>query len=265
MNGVDLHVHTDRCRHAVGTLADYVDAGRLAGLRTLAFADHMPLPDLEPTDYAMSWDELPAYVRDVSLLRETTEDGLEVLLGIEADWSPDGEQRLREVTEMFDFDVVLGSVHFIDGWAFDDPRLVEQYRAWDPDRLWSRYFEEFSAAAASGLYDVMAHPDLVKKFGCVPEGHLDGWYRDAADALANAGVAVEVNTAGLRKPCAEIYPSLAFLRACRHARVPATTGSDAHRPEEVGQGLDLAEQLLHAAGYRSILVFHRRAPQERAL
>lgn len=261
---IDLHLHTARCRHAEGTIAEYVDAGRRAGISTMCFTDHLPLPDGYPTGYAMSWPELPLYVSEVKAAAADAlaAGGPEVLCGVEADWIPEAPTLVRGAVEEHDFDVVLGSVHMIDGWAFDDPDLIDGYAEWDVGALWERYFSMLEAAASSGLYDVMAHPDLVKKFGFRPRFDPSPWYEEAAAVFAERGVAVEVNAAGLRKPVGEIYPSLDFLKACRRRDVPAVTGSDAHRADEVGAGLGAAAELLKEAGYTSLVVFRNRVPEE---
>jgi histidinol-phosphatase (PHP family) len=264
---IDLHVHTSRCGHADGTPAEYLDAAAAIGLTALAFCDHLPLPPSYPTGYAMPWEELPAYIEDVSRLASASAEagGPEVLLGIEADWLPGHEKTVARAIEEHAFDIVLGSVHFIGQWAFDDPREREHYAEWPIDALWERYFNDLAAAAATGLFDVMAHPDLVKKFGYAPTADMRPWYEEVAAVFADAGVAVEVNTAGLRKPCAEAYPSLALLTACRKRGVPATIGSDAHTPGDVGAGLDAGRALLADAGYDSVLVFRGRKAEEVAL
>jgi histidinol-phosphatase (PHP family) len=261
---IDLHVHTARCGHASGTIADYVEAARLAGISTIAFTDHLPLPDGYPTEYAMDWPQLPQYVRDVCDARDAARasGGPEVLLGIEADWIPGFELLVSGALRSHEFDVVLGSVHMIGGWAFDDPDRREGYDAWTPDALWERFFDDLASAASTGLYDVMAHPDLVKKFRFGPDSDPQAWYEEAASVFAENGVAIEVNTAGLRKPCAELYPSMPFLKACRKRGVPATLGSDAHCPAEVGAGFTAATEALREAGYDSLVVFRARRAEE---
>lgn len=233
----------------------------------MCFTDHLPLPPGYPDGYSMDASELGDYVADVRRAAEAAADrgGPEVLCGIEADWIPEAGEQVGSALRSHSFDVVLGSVHFVGDWAFDDPDLVGRYAEWDIDALWSRYFEEFEAAARSGIFDVMAHPDLVKKFAFFPAADPGELVERAAEALASSGVAVEVNTAGLRKPVREIYPSLPFLRACRRRGVPATTGSDAHRADEVGMGLTEARKLLEEAGYDSLVVFRQRQAQEVAL
>jgi histidinol-phosphatase (PHP family) len=267
---IDLHVHTWRCRHAVGTVAEYVATAAERGIDTIALTDHLPLsPELVARDpevarYAMPADELPEYVDEVIAARESARamGGPEVLLGIEADVYPGNEEFVRALLSEHPFDVVLGSVHFVDGWAFDDPDRREGYASWDVRALWERYFGDLVSAARSGLADVIGHADLVKKFGYVPEGDLMPLFREVADAFAQAGVAVEVNTAGLRKPCAELYPSAPFLVALNRAGVPVTIGSDAHAPVEVGSAYEEARDALRDAGYRSLVVFRSRQAEE---
>lgn len=256
---IDLHMHTDRCGHASGTPADYVQAARRAGLDLIAITDHLALPDgYDPHgEYAMRRDELGDYVSDVRRAgREAPPP--RVLLGIEADWVPGHVPETVRTLSAYPFDVVLGAVHFLDGWVFDDPRLIDTWSTRDVLEAWVEYFETFTAAAASGLFDVMSHPDLVKKFGHVPECDLSRLYDDVAAAVADAGVAVEVSSAGLRKPCAEIYPSDALLAAFSRAGVPVTTSSDAHTPGEVGAGLDEVLAAIARAGYDSVVYFEAR-------
>ena len=258
---IDCHVHTGRCGHGTGTPAEFAAAARTAGIGVLTITDHLPFPGGPEAGYSMREYELPAYVADVDTLRGDTTLGVELLLGVEVDWLPGAEERLARLADAR-LDVVLGSVHVLDGWAFDDPDLVDRYEHTDVPALWERYFEVLAQAARSGLFDVMAHPDLVKKFGYVPQGDLGSLYERAARVFAEAGVAVEVNTAGLRRPCAEIYPSLSLLRACRAAGVSATVGSDAHCAEEVGAGWQEATALLREAGYDRVVYFRERRPIE---
>jgi histidinol-phosphatase (PHP family) len=264
---IDLHVHTARCGHATGTPVEYVDAARAAGVEILCFTDHLPMPADYPQHYTMRHDEVGPYLDDVAAVaaysRET--GGPEVLAGVEADWVPGEVAFTRDALVALRLDMVLGSVHFLGDWAFDDPDLIGRYRSVVIDEMWERYFTEVAAAARSELFDVIAHPDLIKKFGFFPERDPAGWFEAAAEALAEGGCAVEVNTGGLRKPVHEIYPSLALLQACRRRGVPATMGSDAHAAEEVGAGGDEARELLRAAGYRSLVVFRSRRAEEVAL
>jgi len=264
---IDLHMHTARCGHATGTPVEFVDAAREAGLDIVCFTDHLPMPADYPQHYTMRPHEVSEYLDDVSAAaaysRET--GGPEVLSGVEADWMPDEVAFTRETLASLPLDMVLGSVHFLGDWAFDDPDLIDRYGSVVIDEMWERYFTEVAAAARSGLFDVIAHPDLIKKFGFLPSGDPTAWYEAAAEALCAGGCAVEVNTGGLRKPINEIYPSLQLLQACQRRGVPATMGSDAHAAAEVGTGGRQARELLRTAGYRSLVVFRCRQAEEVAL
>ncbi len=264
MTMIDMHVHSSRCGHASGTPAEYVAAARAAGVTIMAFTDHLPLPARFDAGYAMPECELSEYIADVRALQREADavGGPEILLGIEADWFCGREEDLAEDLAEQPWDVVLGSVHFQGEWAFDDPRLTDEYQCRRIDRVWRRYFEDVAASALTGLFDVISHPDLVKKFNYLPSGDLTPYYRTAIDAIAEAGVAIEANSSGWRKPCEEIYPSPAFLKLAFEAGIPATSGSDSHKPSEVGQGLADAREALMEAGYRSVLVWRGRVPEE---
>ena len=262
---IDCHVHTVRCGHAEGSAADYVAAARRAGVDILTFTEHLPIPvELDPRhEYTMVESELDPYLKEIrQLADEGTGNPPRVLAGIEADWLPDRLDHVRGLLATHDFDVVLGSVHFLGDWAFDDPSLLARWDTADVDATWERYFELFGDAVASGLFDVMAHPDLVKKFGHRPGFDPVRLFDAAAAALARHGVAIEVSTAGLRKPVGELYPSKEFLAACAKAGVPATIGSDAHHPDEVGFAFDAAREALIAAGYDHVVYFERREQKE---
>ena len=261
---IDLHIHTSRCGHAEGTVPAYVENAVLNRLDVVAFTDHLPLPGHlnEGGEYAMQAEELAEYVSDVRSVSHSLEPPPQILLGIEADWLPEWRAETVRALASHPFDVVLGSVHFLDGWVFDDPALIDEWEGKDVRAVWERYFAAVADAAASGMFDVMAHVDLIKKFGHRPDTPATGLYEDLAAALADAGVAVEVSSAGLRKPCEEIYPGDELLSALCRAGVPVTTGSDAHRPAEVGAGLAEVAEAVARAGYRTIVYFEQREMRE---
>jgi histidinol-phosphatase (PHP family) len=199
-------------------------------------------------------DDLDDYCRFV---REQTN----LRLGIEADFVPGAEERLANVLQARELDYVVGSVHFLSERALD----MDQYTVWDgsasAERIWESYFATLAAAAHSGLFDILAHPDLVKVWGAerpLPEGDLRRYYEPAVEAIAESDIAVEVSTAGLRKLAREIYPAPAFLEMCVEAGASFALSSDAHRPEDVGAGYDRALELLGDAGVTELCVFERR-------
>jgi histidinol-phosphatase (PHP family) len=205
-------------------------------------------------------DEYCGFVRGETDLR----------LGIEADFVAGAEDRTASLLENRDFDYVVGSVHFIRDGAVD----MDDFGVWDPRRpersaenVWSRYFETVAESARSGLFDIIAHPDLVKYWGSarperIPARDLRFYYEPAVEAFAEAGVAVEVSTAGLRKPAGEIYPARPFLEMCVEAGLPLALSSDAHYPADVGAGYEQALELLGELGVQELSVFeHRRRRQ----
>ncbi len=254
---IDYHLHTSRCGHAVGVPEEYAREALRLGMAEIGFCDHFPLLHLSDSTLSMSLEELPAYVSDVLELRDRFPQ-MRIRLGIEADYLPETAGRLASLLQEIPFDYVMGSVHFIDGWCFDDPRNLDGYRGRDLFDLWSRYFELVGEAAESGLFDVLAHPDLIKKFGFRPDGDVTGLYERCLDRVSACGLAVEVSTAGLRKEVGEIYPSPDFLRLCRERAIPVTLGSDAHHPREVAYRFEAALELLQACGYTEITSFEAR-------
>ncbi len=199
-------------------------------------------------------DDLDAYC---AFVREDTD----LRLGIEADFIPGREDRLANLLDGRPWDYVVGSVHFLGDYALD----THEYSVWDtvrgPEEVWRRYFQTLGEAARSGLYDILAHPDLVKVWGRErpqPEGDLRRYYELAMEGIAESGVAVEVSTAGLRKRAEEIYPTQAFLEMAVDAGAPVALSSDAHDPEHIGYAYDEALRLLDAAGIGEICVFEGR-------
>ena len=261
---VDYHIHTPRCGHASGAMRDYVLAAREAGLAEMGFADHFPLLHLDDPHLAMGLEEVPLYIAEVEALRAEFPD-IPIRLGIEADYVPEVLDKLEELLGGYPFDYVYGSVHFVDGWAFDDPRNLAEYQGRDIDLLYRRYFETLADAAECGLFDALPHPDLVKKFGFRPRGEPEDYYGECLERVARAGLAVELNTSGLRKPVREVYPAPDFLRRCRELGIQVALGSDAHTPDEVGRDFNLALAMLEEAGYETITVFRGRKGQQKPL
>ncbi|MDD3717356.1 MAG: histidinol-phosphatase HisJ family protein [Actinomycetota bacterium] len=257
LNLVDYHVHTARCGHAEGRLEDYAARALEIGLVELGFSDHMPLLHTRDETLSMGLEEFPLYVREVEELRGRYR-GPHIRLGIEVDYLPQTASRLHALLDAHPFDYVMGSLHFVDGWGFDDPRNLDGYAGRDLLALWERYFDLLGEAAECGLFDVLAHPDLVKKFGFRPDADVRHLHEDCLDRIAESGVVVEVNTAGLRKPVKEIYPGEDFLRLCRERDISVTLGSDAHRPGEVGRDFEEALSLLRRVGYEELVVFNGR-------
>src|SRR5918912_1421430 len=250
---VDYHVHTARCGHAVGAMERYVERALEAGLTELGFSDHLYMYWLEPDQrdptLGMAEWEHDFYIEDVERCRTRYASDITIRLSTEADYIPGHEQALERILRGYDWDYVIGSVHFLDGWGFDDARYLAGFAEWDIDALYARYFSILGDSAETGLFDTIAHAGLVKKVGHRPSREQSEAYAGLAARLSRAGVCIEVNTSGLRKPVAEMSPRPDLVRACCLAGVPVTFGSDAHAPAEVAADLARAADVMRTAGY----------------
>jgi histidinol-phosphatase (PHP family) len=238
----------------------YREAATARGIAELGVSEHVyrfeQALDVwgHPFWRANAQDDLGAYCQFV---REQTD----LRLGLEADFVPGSEERMANLLEGCELDYVVGSVHFLRDHAID----MEDYSVWEQGRsaekIWRRYFETRGEAARSGLFDILAHPDLVKVWGRerpLPEGDLRGYYELAMEGIAESGIAIEVSTAGLRKRAQELYPAPAFLEMCLQAGNPVALSSDAHRPEDIGADYDAALELLERHGVGELCVFEGR-------
>ena len=187
--------------------------------------------------------------------------GADLKVGVECDFVPGAEDRTGELLAARDFDYVVGSVHFVGDAAVDHPDWDVWEGDADADEVWARYFAALAECARCGLFDVLAHPDLVKVWGRgrpLPEGDLRRFYEPAVEAIAESGIAVEVSTAGLRKPAAELYPARRFAELCVEAGASFALSSDAHLPEQVGFEYGRAVDFLASLGVGDICVFEGR-------
>jgi histidinol-phosphatase (PHP family) len=186
---------------------------------------------------------------------------LPIRLGLECDFIPGRESWIRELSKKADFDYFIGAVHYITpDWDVDNPLKLARWKDQPVEETWSRYFKAMTQAAQSGLFDFMAHPDLVKKFGHLPKGDLRPYYRETLDAIHAAGIAMEVSTAGLRKEVKEIYPSKVFLEEAFRRDIPVLISSDSHSPGEVGFEFSQAFNLVKEVGYTKLTAFRGRRP-----
>jgi len=248
-------------------IARYVEAARARAVGEIAITEHVhrfrEVRDWHPNPWwqAEATEDLAEHCAAIGRARDA---GLPVLLGIEMDWIPGREDDIRALLASKPFDIVLGSVHWLGDLAVDHP----DYPCWDSlgaGETWGRYLDELAAAAGSGLFDVLAHPDLPKVFGTpMPEG-LAARRDEVIAQIAESGVAVECSSAGLRKPCRALYPDPDWLAAFRRAGVPVTLASDAHRPEDVARDYPTAVAALRGAGYETITRFRGREPEQVAI
>ena len=178
---------------------------------------------------------------------------------MEVDYLPGQEDWIEHLQTLAPWDYLLGAVHYVsDSWDVDNPAKLSEWKMRDPMEVWTAYFERLTAAAESGLFDIIAHADLPKKFGIIPKEDLKPLYERFIKGLRRYGMAMELNTAGLRKDCKEIYPTKKLVEMAFAAHVPITFASDAHKPEEVGMNFTEAMELARSAGYSRSVIFKDR-------
>ena len=264
---VDYHMHlrngNGEIAHETAAVDPFVDSAREAGVDEIGFTEHIYYFKQTRSLWTVPYHvercvyDIEAYVSAVLAARGR---GLPVKLGLEVDYVPGREEETRQLLAAYPWDYLLGSLHYIGELGVDaEPRLVDAVGVED---AWRLYFDALAAAARSGLFDSLSHPDLVKIFGA-RAASFD--YEPVVEAIAAAGVAVEVSTAGLDKPVGELYPNPELLGACRARGVPVTLASDAHSPDLVGRDFDLALELLRSVGYDTVTVFEQRRGRQEPL
>ncbi|MGR6129595.1 histidinol-phosphatase HisJ [Paenibacillus sp. SEL1] len=263
---IDYHTHHARCGHAIGSLEEYVQQGIRLGLDQLGLSDHMPLLHVKPADYypemAMPMEELPRYVEECLELKERFKGQIDIRVGLEGDYIEGWEREIEDIITAYPWDYVIGSVHFLGEWDVTDFRQVHHWEGKNVLEVYRTYYDAVSKAAATGLYDIMGHLDVIKRFGYHPRPEemeeLRELERAAISAVARSGRAMELNASGLSKPCAEMFPSRRMLEEAFSLSIPLTVGSDAHDPAKLSEHLEKARALLYEVGYRELAVFQHR-------
>jgi histidinol-phosphatase (PHP family) len=246
----DYHMHTPLCRHATGEPVDYARRALEVSLTEIGFTDHSPMRRDDFDNWRMRADQIDEYVEKVHRAQKEFPQ-LTIRLGLEVDYLPGQEEWIRELAARHPWDYFIGSVHYVsDSWDIDNPAKLSEWKHRDTDEVWAAYFERLTMAARSGLFEIIGHADLPKKFGHRPTRDCTPLYEKFLDAAKESGCAIELNTAGLRKDCKEIYPSREILQLAFVKGVPITFGSDAHAPGEVGLNFAEAIQLAREVGYK---------------
>lgn len=259
----DYHTHTYRCGHAEGTMSEYIETAIAKGIEDIGLTDHLwlyfePVESRNP-EYAMAESEFDRHFAEMLEARERYRDRINVRVSVEADYIEGREDELRSILSRYEFDYVLGSVHFMDGWLMDHPDYVHKFREERVTEIYRRYFGKLQKAIRTGCFDLLAHFDLPKKFGFLPEEDLSELVAETLDLVRERDLAIEVSTAGLRKPIGEIYPAPRILREVRKRGIPISLSSDCHDPSEVAYGFDELVPQLSAAGFGELAVFERRS------
>ncbi len=260
---IDYHTHTSLCNHAEGTPAEYLAAAESAGLQEIGVSDHFPWPVGFDPKWRMRTEEFSVYRQIVEDMRRLNSP-VRVRYAIEADWVSGRMDEALRILAGEPFDYIIGSIHYADDLPFDDPD--EKKAVWEVEGreewIWHRYYELMLEMVCAGCFNIIGHFDLPKKFGSVqPESQVIARsLRDIMAAAEGNKMAIEINTAGLRKPAGACYPGIEILKLAATAGVMLTFGSDAHSPSEVGANFADAIELARQAGFKEYCSFDQKKP-----
>ncbi len=250
---VDLHNHTKLCNHAEGESFQYIEKAIKENTKYFGFSDHAPMNF--DKRFRMNFTQMSEYENLVLKLKKRYEKNITILLGYEVDFLP-GFIDKKVLNAKVDY--LIGSVHFIDKWGFDNPEFIGKYKNNDIDKIWQDYFDAIEKMAKSGKFDVVGHFDLIKIFNFMPEKNIKDIAKSAVKAVKKANMTIELNSAGYRKPCKESYPSKDLMELIAQNEIPITFGSDAHSPEQVGYKSKELEELAKNYGYKKCAYFLNR-------
>jgi len=239
----DYHLHTARCKHATGTMEAYVEQAIQLGLEEIAFTDHIPLPDEFDIDHRMARSELDEYLKEITDLKKTYPE-ISILTGIEADYYEGFESYTDDILSQYPFDIVLMAVHFLRHWPDGNWAFGYQFPGKSMADIYSDYLATVIRGIRTGLFDVVAHVDLIKKAGYPIFDHARESFIEVLREVRQANMAIEINTSGRRKNINEFFPSNELWELIFEQNLPITIGSDAHSPSQVGLCFDMVAEHL---------------------
>ncbi len=253
---VDLHNHTPLCNHATGTPREYILKAIEEGIDIYGFSDHAPMNFDQ--EYRMSFEDMANYEEEILNLKDEFKDKIDIRLAYEVDFLP-GFMDNRVLNA--DVDYLIGSVHFLDKWGFDNPEFIGEYKNRDIDKIYQDYFDAIEIMTKSGEFDIVGHLDLIKVFNFKPKKDIRLIAKNAIEAIKKNNMVVEINAAGLRKLVKEAYPSKELLEMCYENSIDITFGSDAHKIGDIGYGYSEVTKLAKSIGYNKCVSFISRERQ----
>jgi histidinol-phosphatase (PHP family) len=249
----DYHMHTNYS-DGNNSHEEMILSAIKKGFNEIGFSDHYCIK------YAVNWavntEGIARLEEKIDEMKEKFGNRINILFGLEVDYFSEFEKEIGQVLQRFSLDYVIGSIHFLDGWNYDTDK--SRYSEFANDYLYEWYFSELQNAVKSGLFDYMAHPDLIKKHRIWPETSKTNLYKETAKIFADFGVAYEVNTSGRDRPCGEFFPGSELTGELYRAGVPVTLGSDSHSAKQIGRYFTEAKALLRETGYQSVVRYKKR-------
>jgi len=253
---IDLHNHTTRCNHAKGSMESYIERAIELGIDIYGFSEHAPMDFDE--HYRLRFNEMTLYESDVKILQEKYADKIKILLGYEVDYL---KNHMDKRVLNANVDYLIGSIHFLDEWGFDNPEFIDEYKNRNIDDIWQEYFNNIESMAKMGHFDIVGHLDLIKIFNFMPKKDIRLIATPALKAIKKSNMVIELNSAGLRKPIKEIYPSPLLLELAYELDIPITFSSDAHAIGQVGFKYNEVIKLAKKIGYTKAVTFEQRQQQ----
>ena len=256
---IDLHNHTSLCNHAIGTTEEYINQAIKLGIDIYGFSDHAPMKF--DKKYRMDILDIVNYETNILHLKDKYKNDIEIILGYEVDFLK-GNYILDEILNA-KVDYLIGSVHFINNnWGFDNPEFIGEYKNKNIDTIWQDYFEIIELMANCGKFDIVGHLDLIKVFKFLPKQDIKYIAYKSLKAIKKSNMVLEINSAGLRKPIKEQYPSKQLLELAYELNIPITFGSDAHSIEQIGFKYEDVTKLAKDIGYKKCITFKNRDKKE---
>lgn len=250
---VDLHNHTILCNHAEGSIDEYVQKAIDEKIKYFGFADHAPMNF--DTTYRMNFNQMQEYENSILDVREKYKKEISILLAYEVDFlSSYIDERVLNAK----VDYLIGSVHFIGEWGFDNPEFIGEYKHKDINKIWQEYFDAIKALAKSNLFEIVGHIDLIKVFNFLPTKEIKVLAKDAIKEIKKANMVVELNAAGYRKPIKQPYPGKEIMELLCEYDIPITFSSDAHKPEQIGYMKEEIKEYAKEYGYKKCAIFSKK-------
>lgn len=251
----DYHVHSI-LSDGKNSYEELIETAISKGLEEIGFSDHVCL---KPVTWAIPEIDIPVMAEQIAILKDRYKDRIRIKFGIEMDYLPGMEDEIKALIISLPLDYVIGSVHFIGNWNFDTDKSL--YGKWPNDELYRMYFDLIQKAARSGLFDIIGHLDIIKKFRIYPETDQSALINQTLKIIKESNLVVEVNTGGLDRPCAELTPSPAIVEQCYHHRIPLMLNSDAHKTEQIARHFEPTVDLLRKIGVDELIRFEKRKRQ----
>ncbi|MEM1554561.1 MAG: histidinol-phosphatase [Thermoproteota archaeon] len=265
---INYHIHTV-FSDGSSSIRDYCEIAIQKGFEEIAFTDHLTVfPDGSADPHSLNTISIEDYVKEIKSISLEYEGRLIIRLGVEVDYIPGSENIIEKILEGYDFDLVIGSVHFIDNVCIDSLKhrnLVENMiRENGFDSLYSKYLKLVSKAVETGFFNIIGHIDIVRIWGFNPADGLKDEQK-VLEFIKEKGVCLEVSSRGLRQPVSSIYPSLRILKRAYELGIPVTIGTDAHSVEEIDYAYDFLIEYVKSVGYSHITLFDKRRPLKRKI